>query len=133
MYWHPLPGFMWKNDFAQCAASGRVIISVSSGVRTGKRRETLEGKFSFGYLGDGNIQAVHDELEAKAEEIIAQYWPAIEALAQTLLGRDWEPKKPFESGTQWSESESAKYVTGEEVVDVLAGLGIMAQSVLFLC
>lgn len=94
-----------------------------------KEARALEGKFSFGYLGDRNIQAVHDELEAKAEEIIAQYWPAIEALAQTLLGRDWEPKKPFESGTQWSESERAKYVTGEEVVDVLAGLDIMAQCV----
>ena len=97
-----------------------------------KEARALEGKFSLAYLGNRNIHAVNDELEAKAEEIIAQYWPAIDALAKILLGREWEPKKRLKSGTQWSESETAKYVTGEEVAHILAGLGITVQSVTLL-
>jgi hypothetical protein len=89
-----------------------------------KEARALEGRFSFDYLGDRTIQAVHDELETKAQEMVAQHWPAIERIAEILLARDWEPMKPFESSTQWSESESAKYIIGDEMVRILAGLGI---------
>ena len=92
-----------------------------------KEARALEAKFSNAYLGDKSIPAVHEELEAKADEIVAQYWPAIEKVAKILLARNWEQKKAFESGTEWSESANAKYITGEELVTVFVGLGIAAQ------
>jgi hypothetical protein len=39
-----------------------------------KEARALEAKFSNAYLGDKSIPAVHEELEAKADEIVAQYW-----------------------------------------------------------
>jgi hypothetical protein len=51
-----------------------------------KEARALETKFSTPYLGDKSIPAMHEELEAKAGEIIAQYWPAIEKVAKILLG-----------------------------------------------
>ena len=92
-----------------------------------KEARALEPKFSNAYLGDKSISAVHEQLEAKADEIVAQYWPAIERVAKILLARNWEPKKVFESGTEWSESANAKYITGEELVTVFDSLGITAQ------
>jgi len=92
-----------------------------------KEARALEAKFSNAYLDDKSIPAVHEELEKKAEEIVAPCWPAIEKVAKTLLARNWEPKKAFESGTEWSESANAKYITGEELVAVFVGLGITAQ------
>ncbi len=92
-----------------------------------KEARALEAKFSNAYLGDKSIPAVHEELEAKADEIVAQYWPAIEKVAKSLLERDWEPKKAFDSGMEWSESVNAKYIVGEELVSVFLGLGITAQ------
>lgn len=52
--------------------------------------------------------------------------PAIEKVAKILLARNWEQKKAFESGTEWSESANAKYITGEELVTVFVGLQVMA-------
>ena len=92
-----------------------------------KEARALEAKFSNAYLGDKSVPAVHEELEAKADEIVAQCWPAIEKVAKILLARNWEPKKVFESGTEWSESANAKYITGEELVTVFVGLGIAAH------
>jgi hypothetical protein len=43
------------------------------------------------------------------------------------LIREWEAKKPFESGTQWSEAEKAKYVVGQDIVAILGGFGITVQ------
>jgi hypothetical protein len=92
-----------------------------------KEARVLESKFSNGYLGDKSISAVNQQLEAKAEEIVVQYWPAIEEVAETLMTRNWEPKKVFASGTEWSQSANAKYLTGEELVSIFVKLGITAQ------
>jgi hypothetical protein len=93
-----------------------------------KEARVLQGKFSPVYFGDKGGRTIHDELEARAEQLVAQHWSTIEVLAEALLSRQWEPKKPFKSGTQWSDSEQAKYLLGAEVVEILAGLGITAQS-----
>jgi len=94
-----------------------------------KEARALQPKFSSSYFGKKNIQTIHDELEARAEQLIVQYWHAIEVLAEALLNRDWEPKKIFQSGTQWSEAEEAKYVPGAEIVRILQSAGIPAQSI----
>ena len=93
-----------------------------------KEARVLQGKFSPVYFGDKGVRTIHDELEARAEQLVAQHWSAIEVLAEALLSRRWEPKKPFKSGTQWSDSEQAKYLLGAEIVEILAALGISAQS-----
>lgn len=74
----------------------------------------IEKLFSDNYLAGRTIPGVQETLEVRAEQLVAQYWSPVEALAQTLLSRDWEPKKPLKSGTQWSESEEAKHVAGQE-------------------
>ena len=93
-----------------------------------KEARVLQGKFSSDYFGDKGRRTTHDELEAKAEQLIAQHWSAIEVLAEALLSCQWESKKPFESGTQWSDAEQAKSLLGAEIVEILAALGITAQS-----
>ena len=47
----------------------------------------------------------------------------IEFLANALLAKEWEPVKLFESGWKWAKDTTAKYVTGEEAVLILAECG----------
>ena len=68
-------------------------------------------------------------LENQAEQLVAENWPAIEGLANALLSKQLEPLKPFESGTQWSEAAMAKYVTGDEIVEILGRFDVTAQCV----
>ncbi len=89
----------------------------------------IEGRFSWGYLADGNIQTVHPALEAQAELIVTANWSAIAALARALLDKEWEPKKALKSGAQWSDAALAKYLLGEEIVEILGRLGIKASCV----
>jgi len=89
----------------------------------------IEGRFSWEYLAGGTIQMVHPLLEAKAEQLAAANWPAIAALAKALLDKPWEQKKALKSGGQWSNAAMAKYLPGEEIVEILGGLGINATCV----
>jgi hypothetical protein len=88
----------------------------------------LEGLFTDEYRNSRTINAVHAELEARAQKDVAAKWTAIEGLAQVLMSREWEPKKPLQSGGWWSDADMAKYVVGDEIVAVLAMYGIVAKS-----
>jgi len=89
----------------------------------------IEGRFSWDYLAGRIIPTVHASLEAQAEQLAVANWPAIAALARALLDKEWEPKKALKSGARWSEAAMAKYLLGEEIVEILAPLGINATCV----
>jgi len=66
-----------------------------------------------------------------AERMVDKHWSVIKELAAELQSRDWEPIKPLGSGFEWwNEGETvAKYVTGEELIGILAARGIAASLV----
>jgi hypothetical protein len=80
-------------------------------------------------LGGKDYYIVKAELERRSQAFVEQHWPVIELLANALLAKDWEPLKLFESGWEWSKQTTARYVTGEEAVLILAEFGIQARCV----
>ena len=90
----------------------------------------MEGRLSWGYLAGRTIKdVIHPLLEARAEQLVAANWTVIERLAAELLRKEWEPKKALKSGAEWSNAELAKYLFGDEIVEVLSGLDINATCV----
>lgn len=77
----------------------------------------LIDKISTENLLNGSVFATHLELQSQSERLVEQRWAAIKSLATRLLAKKWEPLRPLESGSTWSqENEStAKYVIGQEV------------------
>ena len=73
-----------------------------------KEARGLEGGFSWNYFGDRGTGAVDAMLQQRAADFVEQYWPVIEALAQVLLAKEWEPLKALGSGGKWSSAEYAK-------------------------
>jgi hypothetical protein len=92
-----------------------------------KEARGIESRLSYEYLAGRNIPTVHDALEQRAQQLVVQNWSAIECLAQVLLSKEWESRKVFKSGTQWSEAAMAKYVLRDEIVTILARFGINAK------
>jgi hypothetical protein len=70
----------------------------------------------------GNYASHEASLNNRLQDLIGKHWPVIEALAVELLAKEWEPLKPLKSGGKWSHenASTAKYVTGEEAVRILA-------------
>ena len=93
-----------------------------------KEARGLEGRLSNGYLIDRNI-GTHKFLEQRADQLVAENSDPIQRLAEALLGKEWEGKKVFESGMQWSGSEKAKYLCGGEIAEILHSCGIDVQVV----
>jgi hypothetical protein len=89
----------------------------------------LVSRFSGDYLGSRTIPEVNSFLEVRAEGLIAPNWLAITRLAEALLDKEWEPKKALKSGAKWSDAAMAKYLFGEEIIEILSGLGITATCV----
>jgi hypothetical protein len=71
--------------------------------------------------------ATKDKFEQGSRVLVQQHWPVIEFLAADLLTREWEPVKDFASGWTWAKATEARYITGEEVVSLLAGRGIQTH------
>lgn len=92
----------------------------------GREARTLLSGIQIEHLSKGNVAATHCELERESEQLVEQYWPAIKELAAALLAKDWEPLKPLKSGSTWCHSTTAKYLTGDEAVEILGRFGIAA-------
>jgi hypothetical protein len=101
-----------------------VILSPDS-----KEARGLEGGFSWEYLGDRGMGQVDKALQERAAGLVEKYWPVIEALAQALLAKDWEPLKSLQSGSKWSSADNAKYISGEELVTELKRFDVEAVCV----
>jgi hypothetical protein len=66
-----------------------------------------------------------------AERIVDENWSLIKELAAELQSRTWEPIKQLPSKSQWWKDGDtmAKYVVGEEVIEILKAGGIPATLV----
>jgi hypothetical protein len=84
---------------------------------------------SKAYSAEQNYATAHERLERRAETIVGERWTAVQALASALLAKEWASIKALESGGKWSEQATAKYVLGDDVVNILAGYGIPARCV----
>ena len=83
-------------------------------------------ELSPGSLSNGSVPATETDLRKRSEQLVERRWLAIKVLATALLANDWEPQKPLKSGGKLSDAATAKYLTGEEIVSLLANCGITA-------
>jgi len=83
-------------------------------------------KLSNEYVAGRSILTIQEELERRSKQLVAENWPAIGAVADALLAKNWEPLRPLKSGSQWSMQPMAKYLSGEETVRVLELFGFAA-------
>jgi hypothetical protein len=74
----------------------------------------------------GTVHVIQSKLEDCSTQFVERNWPAIEALAATLLEKTWEQVRPLKSGAMWSTQMVAKYVDGAEAISILRGFGIEA-------
>jgi hypothetical protein len=88
-------------------------------------RDNVEARTLLTRLA-GDYASNEASLKRRLQELICQHWLAIEALAAALLAKDWEWLKPLKSGDKWSHEKetTAKYITGEDAVKILAQHGI---------
>jgi len=61
--------------------------------------------------------------------MVERYWNVIEALAQALLAKDWQPVKALKSGGTWATATEAKYLVGAKIVSELKNWRIPAVCV----
>ncbi|SRR5258708_1657106 len=71
------------------------------------------------HTGRNLCEEAKGELSKESLELVEKFWQAIEALAQTLLSKQWENQAPPSSERRWSTQMWQKALTGDEVVAVL--------------
>jgi hypothetical protein len=81
-------------------------------------------KMSAEYMPGNNPMLIQAKLENRSKHLVERYWPVIQELADALLGKEPQPTKILDTGEMWSEENSARFVTGEETVLLLARHGI---------
>jgi hypothetical protein len=89
----------------------------------------IESAFSDEYRAGRIVAVVQEILERRSMQLVAENWPAIDALAKVLIANEWQALKPLKSGGRWSKAAMAKYVTGAELVQILTRCGIEAVCV----
>ncbi|SRR6266480_2252771 len=86
----------------------------------GREANDLLSAISIENLLNGNVPATRVTLQSQSKQLVEQHWAAVEALASTLLAKDWQDWMPLKSGAKFSPATTAKYLRGEEVVTILA-------------
>jgi hypothetical protein len=89
----------------------------------------ISTKLSDAYLAGRGIGAAQEAIEKRSETLVGEKWPVIEAVASALLAKEWEPVKPLKSGSVWAKGTTAKYLLGDEVVQLMEQCGITAVCV----
>jgi hypothetical protein len=79
------------------------------------------------YSGRTICEDAKSKLFAEAHQLVEQYWQAIEALAQTLLRKEWESQAPPSGERRWSTQLAQKKMDGAEVVALLQQYQISAS------
>jgi hypothetical protein len=69
---------------------------------------------------------IDQRLQDQSRSLVREHWLAIEAIVDHLLSKEWETIKPLESGNTWSEVATAKYISGQELISLLAAFEIHA-------
>jgi hypothetical protein len=94
-----------------------------------KEARTVGSGFTDSYRAGRGLGAVDVDLQLAAADMVERYCDAIEALAQALLAKDWEPVKDLRSGGQWATAGEAKYSGCAEIVSELKNRKIPATCV----
>lgn len=76
------------------------------------------------YSNRDQFLAAKDKLAGETNQLVDQYWQAIEALAQTLWAKEWKSQAPPSSERRWSTQLAEKKIDGNEVVALLRQFGI---------
>jgi hypothetical protein len=79
------------------------------------------------YSGKTACEDAKSKLFAEAQQLVEKYWQAIEALAQTLLKKEWETQAPPSGERRWSTQLAQKKMDGAEVVVLLQQYQISAS------
>ena len=114
-----------------CGANGYPALEDPARIGSGDWYEArrISIKLSVAYLADQGIKAAHESIERQSETLVAERWPIIETVAEALLAKYWEPVKPLKSGGRWASGELAKYLIGDEVINIVVRFGITATRV----
>jgi len=78
---------------------------------------------------NGSLEKTRLELKSQSKKLVDKRWSVIKAVASALLAKGWEPIRPLGSGDRWwNENQTmAKYLSGEEVIRILAQYGMTAN------
>ena len=87
---------------------------------------TTISKLSGEYSPGDNPVTIQPKLENRSKRLVEQHWGLIETLAAALLAKELEPTKLLDDGAIWSYEATARFLTGEETVALLARHGITA-------
>src|SRR4029077_4491742 len=71
------------------------------------------------YSGRTACEEAKRRLWNEAIALVDRVWPVIEALAQTLLKKDWKSQAPPSGERKWSTQLREKKMDGREVVELL--------------
>jgi len=72
-------------------------------------------------------QAAKYSLRDKAEQLVTQYWPVIEALAKELLAKPWTDRVMLPPASMgWSNDVTEKSMDAQEVQEILTQFGLTA-------
>jgi hypothetical protein len=95
----------------------------------GYEASILVSEMSVENLTNGSVPTTFLELQKEARQQVERRWTAIKEVAITLLSKNWEPRKLLASGARWSHEDDtvAKYVTGSEIIEILARHNICAS------
>lgn len=79
------------------------------------------------YIANESLRTIMDRLVQRSEQLVAQHWPTIGAVAASVL--DKTPGKPpsLKSGGKLSDVPLARNLSGEEAVKLLEPHGIAAR------
>jgi hypothetical protein len=86
----------------------------------------LLSEISVEHLLNWNVPATQAKLQNESKQLIEEHWSAVEALAASLLAKEFEIWKPLKSGAVLSQAATAMYLSGEEVVRILGWHGMTA-------
>jgi hypothetical protein len=79
------------------------------------------------YLAGEDPKWVYVRLQNRSKRLVEQHWLAIKELAAALLAKESQPMRPLKTGKPWTHSTApARYLDGQEAVEVLARHGITA-------
>ena len=79
------------------------------------------------YSGRNVCEDAKGKLFTEAQQLVEQHWQAIEALAQTLLNKEWKSQVPPSGERRWSTQMAEKKLDGSEVVVFLRQFQISAS------
>ena len=79
----------------------------------------IRGLLEEMYSGRNDFFDAMNKLAGETQQLVGEHWQAIEALAQTLLKKEWESQAPPSGERRWSTQLAQKKMDGSEIVALL--------------